>query len=1168
MKRTILSTFVLFVAFFINVSYADAQNSNRQTKLRMKPNTESIAIRKNIERHSYSDKWRIRSNKQLKPYQIKKTTTDGKVIYGWSVYNNTTWGDNPGLRKFNTGSPSTLQTIGEASTEFIEAGAFAEETYYLFALYDGTYPKGLYSIDMESGDLTRIADYMEDETVLGAIDMTYDYSTSTMYMLVNKAQDNSGLRSVDLQTGKQTEIVADLGYFFRTIAADKDGNLYGIASVGDENDGRLFKIDIKTGNCTDIGSTGVTPLMYQSMDFDRGSNTLYWASYNNNDESVLYIVNTTDAGLTSLGTIGDNDQMVALHIPFDLCDPKAPAAVSEFTVTPDAQGAGKAVLTWTNPDKTYDGSPLNTITKIEILRDKEIVEMMNNPATGSAGQWEDNTVTKAGIYRYEIIAYNAIGAGATVSKSVFIGHDLPAAAENATANRIDKKTIKISWDAVTEGINNGYLEQSSIRYRVVRENDKKEIATNLTATTCNDNTITALAAYSYSIETYNADGTGATAYTDYVVTGPAQEIPFDSDFGVAEQMNVWEVEDRNNDGFGWLVGINTDTGEQEFLYTGGTDEGDDWLISPILSMQQDGHYKVVADAHCYDYNTPETFSILLVTGEGKEIKADLGDFTVTNVEAAPYRVNIDMNKNNLPTGEYRIVIKGTTAEGYGLFMRSVSVGNDEEGNIRGSVYDTSDEPIEGMKVSVGEDFQSLTNADGEFEIKFIPEGTYTLTAVKLGYKDLTETVTVKKWESLNKELTTEKRSEYKLSGKVSNEYGEPMPNANIAVSGYNTYTAKTDVDGTYNFNVYESETDYTLEVSKSYYEPVMETASIRTGNVSKDFVLKDKILPPHRVKAEASAKAMISWQAPAEMVSIDYSSDNSGYGFGADEYDGNTITGVVYRHPVSIEKISWLLLAEDDNCNIILLDLNENQEPTSTVLFRQDNVENTPYERSEFELPEAVNAPRGCVIAVSANTSYLMLGTYTPDDAHPFMEQTNVYCENYSSLPFEYVESYGDDYRENFAIHAEGTTLPDAESPKITYNIYRGNDLLNNPAISSTAYEDKNWSSLADGDYTYDVEAVYRNNSRSDKTRSNTVNKNASGINAANAEGFTVALSADKREILISKVAEQVAVYTTDGKQVATSDHTDRIAVSPTKGLYLVKISDSNATYIRKLIID
>ena len=90
----------------------------------------------------------------------------------------------------------------------------------------------------------------------------------------------------------------------------------------------------------------------------------------------------------------------------------APAAVDNFAVTPFSDGNIGATITFDAPTTALDGTDLSAgdITKIEILRDGEVIETINTPAPGSNQSYTD-TGMNAGVYNYQVITYGASGIG-------------------------------------------------------------------------------------------------------------------------------------------------------------------------------------------------------------------------------------------------------------------------------------------------------------------------------------------------------------------------------------------------------------------------------------------------------------------------------------------------------------------------------------------------------------------------------------------------------------------------------------------------------------------------------------------------------------------------------------------------------------------------------------
>ena len=101
----------------------------------------------------------------------------------------------------------------------------------------------------------------------------------------------------------------------------------------------------------------------------------------------------------------------------------APAAVDALTVTPLDDDLG-ATIAFNAPTKSIDGADLaeGDITKIEILRDGNVIHTIENPAPGSAHTYMDiASDLTIGTHKYQVISYGASGIGGKSEEiSVFL----------------------------------------------------------------------------------------------------------------------------------------------------------------------------------------------------------------------------------------------------------------------------------------------------------------------------------------------------------------------------------------------------------------------------------------------------------------------------------------------------------------------------------------------------------------------------------------------------------------------------------------------------------------------------------------------------------------------------------------------------------------------------
>jgi len=97
-----------------------------------------------------------------------------------------------------------------------------------------------------------------------------------------------------------------------------------------------------------------------------------------------------------------------------------PSAPTDFSATPI--GISLAChLSWINPTTTITGDPLNSITKIVIERNDEIIKEIENPAVGAPMNFTDNTVPSIGSYHYVLYAVTNEGKGLETEGSADIG---------------------------------------------------------------------------------------------------------------------------------------------------------------------------------------------------------------------------------------------------------------------------------------------------------------------------------------------------------------------------------------------------------------------------------------------------------------------------------------------------------------------------------------------------------------------------------------------------------------------------------------------------------------------------------------------------------------------------------------------------------------------------
>lgn len=286
-----------------------------------------------------------------------------------------------------------------------------------------------------------------------------------------------------------------------------------------------------------------------------------------------------------------------------------PSAVTDLTLVPDPSGAKKVTLNFNAPSFAKNGTALTALTKINILRDGEVVGTIDNPAPGSAQSYEDKPVV-SGIYTYSVQAFSADGGGDIVSAKTFVGTNTPSAVQSVAAVNTADRSAKISWEAPTLD-KDGYPIPASILFYSVYRNERFSSVKTLVAediaelsyedTLPDDLNPDTQLFYEYSVVAKSNAGEAAAVGSLPVPMGTPFDVPFLESFaggkvntlgatarvsGSASNSNAWayltydeDVQPADNDrGMAYL---NCSLNNVAAFFTGLIDLGE--MASPTLT---------------------------------------------------------------------------------------------------------------------------------------------------------------------------------------------------------------------------------------------------------------------------------------------------------------------------------------------------------------------------------------------------------------------------------------------------------------------------------------------------------------------------------------------------------------------------------------------------------
>lgn len=546
------------------------------------------------------------------PLVIKKANGTTKTAYGVLGFDLTDGNMLNGLVSFpfTEGARfSLVKYFGDANHD-VTAGAYAERYYYAELTQTDLTTQKMIPVELIRYDIEK--DVTESVGELSGYtshinDMSYDYSTKTMYAISVLNDAYTQLFTIDLNTA-ESKLVADLDRRFFTLACTYEGQLYGISFEGD-----FCKIDKTNGNVTVVGATGWHPTYYQSMEFDHSDETLYWAANlmgGTDFDDCIATVDVNTGAAQKVAAVGNSPQIAGLYVPFAASAKGTPSAVSDFECVPGANGATTVALYWMNPTQTFDGKELSSLTDIKVYRDRELIKTFENPEMGEEMSYTDDLGdVKGGYHFYSVVASNSVGEGAAEKVRIFVGRDIPADITTLTLQHDGYDKAVISWNHPELGPNGGYVDASSLSYKVVRKPDGRVIADGLKQTTVSDENISPVGQYSYSVVASNADGESNAVETETRVFGPAYSMPVTFDFTTFDADNSWTVMDANKDGYAWMW-TKVSSGDRVMGHqASSTAVSDDWLISYYMPFEKDATYRAEMELHAYSADKLE-FALL------------------------------------------------------------------------------------------------------------------------------------------------------------------------------------------------------------------------------------------------------------------------------------------------------------------------------------------------------------------------------------------------------------------------------------------------------------------------------------------------------------------------------------------------------------------------------
>jgi hypothetical protein len=438
------------------------------------------------------------------------------------------------------------------------------------------------------------------------------------------------------------------------LASTPENVLYGITELG-----YFGTIDLATGDFTKISETGLAASSNCSATYNSKDGQVYFSYKATNGNSSLYKIDPATGDATLLYDFPNGENVVGIYIDQDHNE-NVPAAAENLAV--NFSGASlNGSITFHIPGYLYNGADASGEVSYTVNVDG--TEVANGSSSYGSDVTANISVPANGKHTFTVLLKNAAGDSDPASIEEYVGQDTPLAPQNVALSYANGKFL-ITWDAVSAGVNDGFIAGSDVRYTVTRDNDSTVVAKDITATQYADTFAEPdqLTTYTYSVTAAVGDFTGEAGKSNAVTIGYITPDYY-QDFDSEDALNGYTIIDANDDGETWK----TEFGQVKIMALS-NNANDDWFITPSVMLNAADNYEVAFDASALlaSFNYFEQYEICIgtePTAAGMTTKVQ-GSTSVTSNTAV--RQVIPLNVET--TGRYYIGIHCISAYPHATFM--------------------------------------------------------------------------------------------------------------------------------------------------------------------------------------------------------------------------------------------------------------------------------------------------------------------------------------------------------------------------------------------------------------------------------------------------------------------------------------------------------------------
>lgn len=394
--------------------------------------------------------------------------------------------------------------------------------------------------------------------------------------------------------------------------------------------------------------------------------------FNPNDDSTSEIVSidATTLAVSSVCELPGAPETGCIYV--NVVQPKDPLAplAPEFVRATFPNGSYTGTITFTLPTQNVGKTDLTgNLTYTIKAGDEEIASGTAAPGAEVSASYSANA---SGEVTFTCVASQETHVSKAASETIYIGIDTPAVPTN-----VKLTPTTVSWDAVTTGIHNGYVDLSKLTYTVTI-NDQI-VAENVKGTSCRTNLPVTAELQNYVAKvTASADGLTSPA-------GSSNDIAFGQPLNEpvyltpsAQEAGLFTLINNNNDAKAWTY---NESEEAFSLQYNSAKASDDYIVlPPVLISDNSKFHKFSFDSWVYamefwgmTFTYPERMEVWIgqePTAEGLTTKVmTTEDFENT----ADDKLHSECYFQVPSAGKWYVAVKCVSEDGYLVFANNFSL---------------------------------------------------------------------------------------------------------------------------------------------------------------------------------------------------------------------------------------------------------------------------------------------------------------------------------------------------------------------------------------------------------------------------------------------------------------------------------------------------------------